>query len=291
VPGLRFRFTGHVPKEELIGSYYRSDTYISHSDTHKGVINKLYHWVRQLMLRRKAKLIHHWSPGHRLLDIGCGTGHFLHLMQRQGYQVKGIEIDAETRERASATFGLEVSSPDQMTFTETSASAYDTITLWHVLEHVQDPRTYLSWINHALQPDGVLVLALPNCSSKDAQHYSSHWAAYDVPRHLWHFRPVDIQRLAEEAGFTLQQIRRMPFDAYYNALMSARYARKPMAFLNGLFFGFLSNWHSLRHPELSSSITYLFKKTTSQASEKAPSANVHSTGFRSLSAKLLCLTD
>ncbi|MDP4278737.1 MAG: class I SAM-dependent methyltransferase [Bacteroidota bacterium] len=255
-----FRFTANAPAAEQIGAYYKSEAYISHSDTHKGLINKLYHIVRNIMLGKKLKLIRQLTDGRRLLDIGCGTGHFLNYMQKNGFTCEGIEIDQAAREFGIREFGLKVDSPD-MIYKKDTASTYDVITLWHVMEHLYDAGAYLSWMHQVLKPDGVLIIALPNCASLDARYYGQYWAAYDVPRHLWHFKPAVFKQFVSQYGFKSVKVKGMPFDAYYNSMMSATYAGKKGAMLQGLYTGLRSTVHSHGKPELSSSVIYLLKKT------------------------------
>lgn len=255
-----FRFTANPPAPDKIGAYYKSDAYISHSDTRKGLINKLYHVVRNIMLGKKSTLILSLTKGRKLLDIGCGTGHFLHYMQQKGFDCKGLEVDESARNHAIREFGLEVESPETL-FADKASDGYDVITLWHVLEHLHDPETYLTRMHQVLKPDGVLLIALPNCSSWDAAHYARYWAAYDVPRHLWHFSPAVFESFINRFGFSLVKVKGMPFDAYYNAMMSAKYADKKAAVLSGLFAGFYSNIHSCFRPRLTSSVTYILIKT------------------------------
>lgn len=254
-----FKFTSDAPDAEHIGRYYKSDAYISHSDTKKGLINQVYHWVRSFMLGSKRRLIAGHTKGLDLLDIGCGTGYFLHHMTQHGYRVAGIEVDADARAYAAAQFGLKVDGTD-VVYQENRTNTYDVITLWHVLEHLYDAPAYLKWINQALKPDGVLVIAIPNHSSLDASVYGSDWAAYDPPRHLWHFKPGVLDAFIKPYGFKVVQYKGMPFDAWYNSLMSAKYTAERYPLLNGFLTGLRSNLNSLGFPERSSSVIYIIRK-------------------------------
>jgi SAM-dependent methyltransferase len=256
-----FLFTADAPAADEIGSYYKSEDYISHSDTQKGLINKLYHLVRNVMLGKKERLIKSLTTGRKLLDIGCGTGHFLNYMQQKGFTCEGIEVDESARNYAIRQFGLRVTG--QKTIEAEVTQKYDVITLWHVLEHLHDVENYLKWMHQALKPDGVLLIALPNCSSWDATHYGKFWAAYDVPRHLWHFNPTVFEPFIQRFGFSLKRVKGLPFDAYYNSMMSAKYAHKKGALLQGLFAGFCSNVNSCFNPKKTSSVIYIVKRTGS----------------------------
>lgn len=254
-----FIFTGNAPKQSEIAAYYKSDAYISHSNTQKGLINKMYHIVRNLMLRKKWRLISRLSKGKVLLDIGCGTGYFPNYMKQKGYESYGMEIDENARKFAAENFGIKVSSPDEL-LTQSHKSAYDIITLWHVLEHIYDTDTYMNWIHESLKDDGTLLIAIPNCSSYDAKTYKKYWAAYDVPRHIWHFTPDTLNMFISTYKFRLVAVKRLPFDSYYNSLMSARYAGKRISLVHGFVIGMLSNLKSFFLPKKASSIIYVLKK-------------------------------
>jgi len=254
-----FMFTSDAPDAEHIGRYYKSDAYISHSDTKKGLVNQAYHLVRTYMLGNKRRLIARYAKGMKLLDIGCGTGYFLNHMAQHGYQVAGIEVDKDARTYASTHFGLHVEGADVVN-TENRTDTYDIITLWHVLEHLYDAPTYLKWIEKALKPDGLLVIAVPNHASLDAAEYGTQWAAYDPPRHLWHFKPGVLDAYIKPFGLSVVEYKGMPFDAWYNSLMSAQYSNKQFPMFHGFVTGLRSNLNSLGFPERSSSVIYVIKK-------------------------------
>lgn len=254
-----FKFTANAPTVENIGKYYHSENYISHSDTQKGIVNKLYHLVRNIMLKRKLRLIQKSEKGKKLLDIGCGTGYFPNYMKQNGYDASGMEIEPGARKFASDNFGLKVSSPDELLSVKHTGE-FDIITLWHVLEHLHDPAKYLNWIFDSLKTSGTLFIALPNHNSYDAKKYRQFWAAYDVPRHLWHFNPETFEKLVAKYGFKLIKVKRLPFDAYYNSMMSARYAGKKLSLLHGLIFGYISNEISFFKHRKCSSVVYICKK-------------------------------
>ncbi len=255
-----FVFTADAPGIEKMGPYYESEEYISHSDTQQGLVNKLYHRVRDIMLKRKLKLIKRGTTGKVLLDIGCGTGYFPHFMNQNGFDASGMELDDDARKFAAENFNLKIDSPDDLLHQDIQGK-YDAITLWHVLEHLHDTEKYLNWIKKALKDDGVLIIALPNCSSYDAKAYGKYWAAYDVPRHLWHFVPETFKPYLSQFAFELKQIKRLPFDAFYNSLMSAKYAKKFSALVHGFIIGNLSNFLSVFNVKRTSSVIYILKKT------------------------------
>ncbi|MEJ7610202.1 MAG: class I SAM-dependent methyltransferase [Ferruginibacter sp.] len=137
-------FTQDVPAQEHIGKYYVSENYISHSDTQTGVINKLYHRVRKRTLAGKKNLIKNIKciKQGRILDIGSGTGAFLHTMHRAGWFGVGLEPDETARERAKNLYDIKALPSSELY--HLPAGGFDVITLWHVLEHVHELQYYIS---------------------------------------------------------------------------------------------------------------------------------------------------
>lgn len=255
-----FLFTQNFPVEAEIGRYYETPDYISHSDTKKGAMNLIYHGVRGYMLKRKAQLVEneaHRQEGH-LLDIGTGTGYFAHTMRQMGWQVEAVEKNAGARDFAKQHFQLEVK-PEQA-LKEFSPHSFDVITLWHVMEHLEHLDEIWQMLYELLTEKGVLILALPNSSSYDARRYGASWAAYDVPRHLWHFTPDSIERLASRHGFAMAARYPMPFDAFYISILTEKQLKHSLAFIRGMWMGFRAWFSSLAHKERSSSMIYVFRK-------------------------------
>lgn len=254
-----FRLTGKAPGPGESGRYYQSESYISHSNTRQGIVNRLYHIVRRVMLKKKAGFVKKTTglANGTLLDIGAGTGHFLHVMQQLGWIVSGTEKDAKARNFSQEQWGIRLL-PDEGLFSLPDRS-FDAITLWHVLEHLYSPLDYLKKAALLLKPGGCLIIALPNPASHDARHYREYWAAWDVPRHLWHFQPENMEKLALKAGFTLRRIKRMPFDAFYVSILSEKYRGSKTALLKGLFHGKVSWLLSLASPKKCSSLMYEFR--------------------------------
>jgi SAM-dependent methyltransferase len=255
-----FHFTQDYPEEADIAGFYESDDYISHSDTSKGFSNKLYRIARSVMLTKKRNLIR-TITGLRsgvILDIGSGTGYFTNAMKKAGWQSEGIEINEKARDFSRSHFGLEVNSPDILPVLK--AESFDCITLWHVLEHFHDPFNYLRDIYTLLKPGASCVIALPNSSSYDAIYYRRFWAAWDVPRHLWHFNPSTFRLFSEKSGFRLESIRILPLDVFYISLLSEKYKGLNLPFLrgilNGVKFAFLAAFNKTR----SSSVIYILHK-------------------------------
>lgn len=255
-----FLFTQGAPVETEIGRYYETPEYVSHSDTHKGLVNMVYHWVRVFMLERKARLVQevsHCRTG-RLLDIGTGTGYFADKMRRKGWQVEAVEKNAQARAFAKEHFGLEVKADSELN--GFASHSFQVITLWHVLEHLERLNETWALLHRLLVDNGVLLVAVPNSKSFDAGFYHSQWAAYDVPRHLWHFTPDSITRFALKHNFVLAGHYPMPFDAFYVSVLSEKNAKRPFAFMRGMCTGIRAWLASLGHKEKSSSMIYVFRK-------------------------------
>lgn len=255
-----FQFTQDYPDEKEIARYYDSEEYVSHSNTSKGFVNSLYQLARRYMLRRKLAIVQQVSglKTGQLLDIGSGTGHFADTMKKGGWQVRGIEINEKAREFSRSHFGLDVISPDKISSINTES--FDCITLWHVLEHFHDPFKYASEIVRLLKPGGVCIVALPNSSSFDAEHYGRFWAAYDVPRHQWHFNPATFRQFAEKTGFELKEIRNLPLDVFYISALSEKYKKSSLSFLKGVTRAKFYAIRSFFNKERSSSVIYILKK-------------------------------
>jgi 2-polyprenyl-3-methyl-5-hydroxy-6-metoxy-1,4-benzoquinol methylase/predicted RNA-binding Zn-ribbon protein involved in translation (DUF1610 family) len=255
-----FQFTQGFPVEKEIGKYYETPDYISHSDTKKGMMNELYHLVRSRMLQKKAQLINNITgkTSGKILDIGTGTGYFSHTMQQKGWQVEAIEKSEQARSFAKKNFNLDIK--DDSGLNDFSSGSFDVITLWHVMEHLEHLNETWERLHELLKDDGCLVVAVPNCSSYDAQKYKEFWAAYDVPRHLWHFTPDSIKKFGEKHNFTLVNHLPMPFDAFYVSILSEKYKESKSSLVKGLFAGTLAWFSSLSNKEKSSSIIYVFRK-------------------------------
>jgi 2-polyprenyl-3-methyl-5-hydroxy-6-metoxy-1,4-benzoquinol methylase len=253
-------FTQLVPTQEQIGPYYKAEAYISHTDSQKGLINKLYHIVRKRTLLSKAGLVlkHTKKATGSLLDIGCGTGAFLNTMQQKQWTIKGLEPDADTRERAKSRYGISPS-PSHELYAEKNQS-YDAVTMWHVLEHVHELKQYFGKLHEVLSANGKLFIAVPNYTSFDASYYGAFWAAYDVPRHLYHFSPKSMEQLAKQFGFNLIAKKQMWFDSVYVSMLSEKYKTGKSGIFKAAAVGFWSNIKALFNVDNCSSIIYIFEK-------------------------------
>ena len=254
-----FRFTNPIPTEETIGEYYKSENYVSHSGTKKGLVNKVYHIVRNRAIKQKEKLAAKHSQEKSILDIGCGTGDFLGYCKSQNWQTLGLEPDESARKIALENNAIEAKELNHLFQLE--GNSFDVISMWHVLEHVYNLNEDIEQYKKLLKKDGTLIIAVPNCSSKDAEHYKSNWAAYDLPIHLYHFRPNNMKQLFAKHGMEVVEILPMKFDSYYISMVSEKY--KGGNIFSGFWNGFKSNMAANSSNNKYSSQIYVIKHVKS----------------------------
>lgn len=247
-------FTYPQPSEDKLGSYYESEDYISHTDGKRSLFEKAYHFIKGIALKKKVSLINELQPNKGiLLDIGAGTGDFLSISKQNGWQAIGIEPSDKARNIALSKNVPFIEDTNQL-----EDHTIDVVTMWHVLEHVPDVAAQIKELKRLLKPTGTIVIAIPNFNSFDARHYQEFWAAYDVPRHLWHFSRLSIKKLFEREKLQLVETRPMLFDAFYVALLSEKYKTGNMNFVSAFLIGLKSNWKGRRSHEYSSHI-YIIK--------------------------------
>ncbi|MBV7269141.1 class I SAM-dependent methyltransferase [Winogradskyella luteola] len=254
------------PKSEKLSEYYKSEDYISHTDTKRNLLEKVYHVVRVISLKRKMKLINSFvlksstANKRTLLDIGCGTGDFLETAQKDNWQISGIEPNKNARQIANSKTNNSVFEIEHLA--NLKANSFDVITLWHVLEHLPNLEMHTNVFKHLLKPNGTLVIAVPNFKSYDAEYYKNFWAAYDVPRHLWHFSKTSIKELFKKENMVLMKTLPMTFDSYYVCLLSEKYRSGFMNPIKAFWIGWRSNLKAKRTKEYSSHI-YVLKHQNS----------------------------
>lgn len=253
------RFTQQIPCETAIGRYYQSQDYVSHSDTKKGLINRLYHVARSFTLRMKRNMVINVT-GKAVgmhLDVGSGTGAFLNTMQKSGWNSIGMEPDEKARHLAIKQYNVDVYPAGE--FSMLPESTYDVITLWHVLEHIHELNKTISELKKLLAPGGKLIIAVPNYTSKDAAIYGEYWAAYDVPRHLYHFSPSSMRKLMSEHGLKVMKVKPMWLDSFYVCMLSEKY--KSGSLIRAVWNGFVSNVQAyFGSTERCSSLIYVISK-------------------------------
>jgi 2-polyprenyl-3-methyl-5-hydroxy-6-metoxy-1,4-benzoquinol methylase len=253
-----FLETTPQPSLDSLPDYYKSEDYISHTDSKRNGFEKAYHLVRTISLKQKLKLINNVSSTEKnLIDVGCGTGDFLQVAKNNNWKITGIEPDGQARAIAnSKTENSVFETEDLLKF---QAEKFNVITLWHVLEHLPNLEEQIQIFKKLLKPNGTLIIAVPNYKSYDANYYKEFWAAYDVPRHLWHFDRTSISKLVSKASMQVVKTKPMYFDAFYVSLLSEKYKKGNMNFFKGFWVGLLSNVKSLTTKE-ASSLIYIIKK-------------------------------
>ena len=258
-PSLGLLYTHPKPGDEQLKAYYPQEGYISHSNQLKSFFDFLYHAVRYFSLRKKVRFIKPFkSKAGALLDVGAGTGSFIRAAKRSGWDVKGIEPDSVARgiantKNANTVFSLK-------TLSSLKTASYDVITLWHVLEHLPNLQEDLKTFKRLLKPNGRIIVAVPNFNSFDAIYFKGFWAAYDVPRHLWHFSQDSIPKVFSEVQMTLESTHPMRMDAYYVSMLSNKHKTGSIRFLSSLKIGCRSNLQASKTGEYSSLI-YVLKNT------------------------------
>lgn len=256
--GCGFKYTNPRPKEVDLGKYYQSEDYVSHTGTKKGLVNRVYHIVRNYTIGKKVKLINTLSPKGNILDIGSGTGEFLSACKNNGWQTLGVEPSPLAKDFAEKEYGLTIH--DESYLDEIEDKSYNVITMWHVLEHVAQLNKRVKQLKRILKDNGVLIIAVPNCSSYDAEHYGKYWAAYDVPRHLYHFVPDDIINLFDKEQMQLVEILPMRFDSYYVSMLSEKYKDGKGNLISAFFTGLKSNLKAKKTGY--SSLIYILRNKT-----------------------------
>lgn len=261
IQNTEFGFLETTPQPSLsnLSSYYESEDYISHTNSKRNLFEKVYHFIRGISLKRKLKLINSFiSEDKKLLDIGCGTGAFLKTALDNGWEISGIEPNEKARAIANESCNNSVFNTNELN--NIKSKSFDVITLWHVLEHLPNLEQQVLTFKRLLKPNGTLVIAVPNFKSYDALHYKSFWAAFDVPRHLWHFSKDSISKLFLKEEMKVEKILPMVFDAFYVSLLSEKYKKSFLKLVPAFLVGLRSNIKAKRSGEYSSLI-YVIKNS------------------------------
>lgn len=253
-----FLLTNPRPSIDSMGKYYESEKYISHTNSTKGLFNWLYQTIRKYTIKTKTKLLKEITKSGKHLDIGCGTGEFLNSCNKNGFETVGIEPSKKAREKAIKNYNLSVKeNTDLSVYKECE---FDSISMWHVLEHMPDLNENISHLHRILKPGGKLIIAVPNHKCWEASYYKENWAAWDVPIHLWHFCKKSITALLNKNKFSLIKTKQMLFDSYYISLLSEEIVSGKKNFLKAILVGTLSNIIGNITKRGCSSVIYIFEK-------------------------------
>jgi len=252
-----FTFTNPRPKDESLGEYYKSEMYISHTNSSKGLFNWMYQSVRKYAIGTKLTLLKSVTNFGYHLDVGCGTGEFLNACQQAGFKVAGVEPSKLAREQAVNNHSLSVS--EDANLEQFKDDTFDSISMWHVLEHVPNLIKTITEFKRILNKNGKIIIAVPNHKSWDSSYYNEFWAAWDVPIHLWHFSKETIELLFNKNGFKLIKTKSMLFDSFYVSLLSEEFKAGKKKFINGFFIGIISNIIGLFTKRGCSSTIYVFE--------------------------------
>lgn len=255
----KFAFTQDPPNAFHAGRYYDNVAYVEHSDSSSGLIFSIYHHARKFMLRFKQRMIKNASSGKKLLDVGSGSGYFLNHMKSSGYEVRGVEISETARKLCHEKFGISNHTPEDFVQLKIEGK-YDVITLWHVFEHVYEYDEYFNSFRNYLSKEGKLIIAMPNKRCFEASYYKKYWNGYDTPRHLWHFTHKTFVSFANQRGFSVSKIKKLPLDPFYNSMVSAEY-KPSFTFLPfTLLIGLSSYVIGLVSKKRASSLIYILEK-------------------------------
>jgi len=252
-----FKFTNPRPVDEELSKYYQSEDYISHTNKANSLRHLLYKTVRNYTLNKKLKLINNLSKKGNILDVGCGTGEFLQVCSDNLWNIHGVEMDQQAREKAEKLLNIDIYKD---LYVCEHFNTYQVITLWHVLEHIPDIHNTIKYLKKLLTKQGRILFALPNIDSFDAHKYKEFWAAYDVPRHLYHFNQNTFGKLMKTHGMKVKTIVPMRFDAFYVSLLSERYKNKYFNYIKSIINGCKSNSYASKNNNNYSSLIYIVKK-------------------------------
>ena len=193
----------------------------------------------------------------KLLDIGCGVGDFIHVAEQQGWKCLGVEPSDDAKAIARKRIKANIINSELLE--DIPDESFDVITMWHVLEHVDDLKWKIEQLRRLIKPNGRIVIAVPNYKSYDGQFYKELWAAYDVPRHLNHFNKQTITKIFKTKELNLKKTEKLIWDAYYISFMSEQYKHHKFPLVQGAFRGLLSNCKARCSGEWSSMV-YVFER-------------------------------
>jgi 2-polyprenyl-3-methyl-5-hydroxy-6-metoxy-1,4-benzoquinol methylase len=198
-PACGFVITSPQPDICEIGTYYPAGYYGDPGDRRFPAIIEA---LQNALYNRRAKMVEAVAGGRggNVLDVGCGRGLLLAAFRKRGWQPQGTELSAAAARyaREVAKVPVEIGSLKDIHF---PANHFDATTMWHVLEHIHDPRMILAEVRRILKPGGVLLVGVPNFSGFEARCFRDKWFHLDVPRHVTHLSKAKLTQAVENEGF------------------------------------------------------------------------------------------
>ncbi|HML17512.1 MAG TPA: methyltransferase domain-containing protein [Bryobacteraceae bacterium] len=196
------------PSPAELRDYYPPDYWFV---PESGVADKLEQWYRRLVLRDHLRFVERALRESEeqgvVLDVGCGGGLFLQMLAERGWEkVVGIDFSLDAANVAWRRAGVPVvcGTLSRPPLPNGSCAA---VTMFHVLEHLYDPATYLDAAHQLLRPDGRLIVQVPNAACWQFLLFGERWNGIDVPRHLIDYRLCDLETLLGDCGFEVLRIK------------------------------------------------------------------------------------
>lgn len=222
-----------VPADE-IGSYYPANYYGDNNRRFNALLEGLIPFFRS----RRARAIEKFAPKGRILDVGCGRGILPAIMRERGWEVDALEFSETAAQYARDELRLPVFVGNILQ-SPYADSSFDTVVLWHVLEHLPDPAAAIRKVRQILRPGGLLVIAVPNFESLQARFAGRHWFHLDVPRHYHHFSLTVLRRLLTSNGFSICDISHLSLE--YNPYGWIQSLLNRLGFRHNLLYDLLKN--------------------------------------------------
>ena len=253
IPGILK--TNPIPPN--IEKYYESKDYISHHQDSGSLKEKVYKFAQSFNLNYKRNIVAKETfRNAKILDYGCGAGEFIKYIE-EDFQTLGFEPNHSARTAAQKKVNKTKIISD---ISEVGNNSLDVITLWHVFEHIDNQEDILNTFYNKLNTKGLLIIAVPNHTSYDAEYYKEFWAAYDVPRHIFHFSKSGMEKLFNSEKWKLKKIKPLLLDSFYISILSEKYRKNPFSWIKGGIIGAISNFKASKTGEFSSLIYVIEKK-------------------------------
>jgi 2-polyprenyl-3-methyl-5-hydroxy-6-metoxy-1,4-benzoquinol methylase len=213
-----------MPRQEEIGTFYPELYWWNNSTSSRNTaLAKLESVYRRLALHDHISFIERVGrrrSGLCVVDVGCGSGTILGLLKKRGFRPVGVDFSEEAARVAETQNGVRVfvGSLEQAGF---SGESFDIVTLFHVMEHVANPRAVLAEVARILKPDGAVILQVPNIDSWQFRAFGAKWYGLDIPRHVIDYSKAALLRLLDESGFIPRRIKHFNLRDNAPALVSS----------------------------------------------------------------------